>query len=238
MRLIDTERRDAQRRLEEEGRRETRLAAKRTQLERLQAEQRRAAVAGNARRAAELAGRSARLENEIGTEQRQLVDARRLSGGRSGRRSDRAVEPEQARELNAFLDAQAELPGSLRPRGTRGEGRDYARLAPLIGIGRARYEGLGPGPQREARLAIDRELTLRGQLKKTAGQQLGLTGHQRADDKAPGADAGPDLAAHIGARHRPGEVTSGADATRESSVMRDAREVAARRKRQLGLNRP
>jgi hypothetical protein len=238
MRLIAGERRDAHRRVEAEGELQTQLVAKRSRLARLQAAQRRAAVESDARRAAEVGNRSKRVEGEIGAEQRRLEEARQLREGTSGRAwRDRTVAPEQLRERSAFLDAQAKLPGSRDRPGARAARRDYPRLAPLIGVGRDGYEALGPSQQRGARLEIDRELTLRRQLRDTVGERLARTRRPSIPDRTPVTD-GHDGAGHLAVPRRPDGVGSGAGANEESSVMRDAREVAARRKRQLGVNRP
>jgi hypothetical protein len=249
-RLLASERRDAQRRIEAGGELETRLAAKRSRLAKLQVAQRHAALAGDGRRAAELGTRSKRVEAEVVREQRGHEQARGLLE-RSNAGSGRAGAGDQARERSAFLDAQAKLPASLeraRPRDAR---RHYPRLAPLVGIGRDGYARLAPGAQRAARLEIDRELTRRRQLLGSVAAPL------RAGSGAPAsADAAaavrPRARGAAAAAARPGagggvagaapprarRAVPGAEPSSESAVMRDAREVAARRKRQLGFNRP
>jgi hypothetical protein len=233
-RLVASERREARRLIQSADELEKRLATKRTRLSRLQAAQRQAAVAGNTRRAAELGARSNRVEAEIVTEQHQLGEARRLderahSRSRSGGTGDR----DPTREHSAFLDAQAKLPGSLQGSRVPAGRRDYQRLAPLVGIGRDAYELLGAGAQRAARLEIDRELTLRRQLQGAAGGPL-QEGRSRPSsaDPRPAVEEGGNDARLARTRHAPRARSA------ESSVMRDAREVAARRKRQLGVNRP
>ncbi len=154
---------------------------------------------------------------------------------------------------------RAETRGTAAERGGRvGERRDYAALAGLAGYGRDEYERLDPRRKRETRLEIDRELALRRELNETArtlaaggeAVQLGRRERHRASRELDGAlqqrmrDGGHSMPASRRTR-------SGFDAWREagraerrstggpeSSVLRDAREVAARRKRQLGRDRP
>jgi hypothetical protein len=129
----------------------------------------------------------------------------------------------------------------LRAAGSRsGERRDYPQLAPLVGLGRERYQRLSPPEQRMARLEIDRELALRREMRPALGDAPAAGRPQRTGaPSAAGADAGAAGMHHSGVRERARRTgsTHEGDAA-ESSVMRDAREVAARRKRQLGLNRP
>jgi hypothetical protein len=241
MRLLASERRDATRRSGAPRDLEAGLAAKHGQLARTQAAHRRASVAGNTRRAAELGARARRVTGEIEQHQQRLAEARRLgesSGGQSG--GERAADAEHARQRSAFLDAQLRLPGSLQRARAQGEGRDYPRLAPLIGVNRGAYERLGPGAQRAARLEIDRELTLRRPLGGVMDKPL-RTPRARAssaEQRTAAVEARRDHAQPVAIRHRVRPTASRTDTGEESSVMRDARAVAARRKRQLGVNRP
>ena len=211
------------------------LAEKRDRLVRLQAAQRSAALAGDRPRAAKLGVRADRVEAEIRREGQRLAEAQRLGPGGLRPRDRAAAERRLSAERVAFLDAQAGLPGSLRRPATDGARRDYPRLAPLLGLDADAYERLGPGQQRAARLAIDRELTLRRQPhEKVIESRPAVTPRHSSTDRAPHVDA-----SRAGTtRHRPRETPSAGSAARESSVMRDAREVAAGRKRQLGHNLP
>ena len=171
---------------------------------------------------------------------------------------------EQREQQALFLDAQAALPAGGRarrsPSGESVEGRDYAALASLAGHSRARYEQLDARAKRAARVDIDRELALRKELGPAAkdlesadakgslgrrdrqrldrrfdqalGERMRASGHRRPSG---GRDAPAGLAeldawkregAAARARPKPGES--------RSPVLDDAREVAARRKRQLG----
>ncbi|HTD08360.1 MAG TPA: hypothetical protein VK680_05675 [Solirubrobacteraceae bacterium] len=238
------------------------ISAKRAQLERLE-HQRAAAVGdGQRRRATSLAWRAQRVSAEIEHEQatlnsakRTARDAERAKGGRPPR--------EQLERHGRFLDAQVALPNAAHARA--GERRDYASLSGLAGYGRVVYERLSPPEQRLARLEIDRELALRKDLRDTAQSfadaaevpSLDRREGRRAGKKFDGAvqqhmrDAGHrmptghgdgaprDAWLQIGRTPRGGGGGAGrASGADRSSVMRDAREVAARRKRQLGRDRP
>jgi len=85
--------------------------------------------------------------------------------------------------------------------------RDYAALAGLLGMSHDRYRRLDHGGRRAARLEIDRELSARR-------RERGL---RRTDLN--------------GSRERARQPWE------ESPVMRDAREVAEGRKRELGFGR-
>ncbi len=191
---------------------------------------------------------------------RQAAD----DGGKAQRRTGAVYTREQVRERGRFLDAQAGLPAGLGAsrRDSAGDRsrigrRDYAALTGLAGYGREQYVRLDPRRRREARLKIDRELALRKELGGAAsdvaagaqrspgrrerrrasrdfdralGQRLREGGHlpprSRAGERAPLEQPLHDRRARSGTARSP----SG----RESPVMRDAREVARRRKRQLG----
>jgi hypothetical protein len=144
---------------------------------------------------------------------------------------------EQARERGAFLDRQASLPAGLSAAGPSAR-RDYPRLAYLLGLGREHYLRMGPREQRVARHEIDRELALR-RVGTPAKESL-VKARPAPTRVGPTADAVDTFGGTFGRAPRSGrgreESSEGSAA--ESSVMRDAREVAARRKRQLGTNRP
>ncbi len=264
------------------------LSAKRTQLQRVQGAREQAVAAGDTRKVAELDVRAQRVEDEVERGQLALNDARRTAadGERAQRRTGRVYTSEQARERNAWLDAQAALPAASDARGlgrltgNRSQGdaaRDHAGLASIVGYSREQYEGLAPRSQREARLKIDRELALRREL---SGAANAVAGFEPARPPSPGRRerrrAGKDFdraleerlrqgghappRSRTGARSpqgppregppregRPhdarrqprrrdprGHAAGGGHGGHESPVMRDAREVARRRKRQLG----
>jgi hypothetical protein len=226
------------------------ISEKRARLGRLELERERATGSGDDRRAAKLAHRAVRLEGEIGREQEALSGARRtVEQGERGRRATGkpyTLEQREARER--FLDAQAAIAPGIAGRSAQ-ERRDYAALAGLLGMGREQYERLDPHGQREARAGVDRELAMRTRLSGAAADlmdasaSLGWRQQRKADrefDRAlthrmresgyePRPTQGRPVGAPRGADARPG--------VNESSVMRDAREVAARRKRQLGRGR-
>jgi hypothetical protein len=207
------------------------LAGKRAQLTRLGSERGRATAAGDTRRAAKLSHREVRVREQLEREQQALNVARRSA--REAERTQRGIgaafSPERQAAQGRFLDEQAALSSSAhrRPGDQR---RDYVALAGLAGYGREEYERLAPRQQRTARLEIDRELELRRELGRT-GERLPASRTQQPrpehsrpepsqqDTRAEGAGGGP--------------VSSVS-----SSVMRDAHEVAAGRKRQLGRDRP
>jgi hypothetical protein len=238
------------------------LASGRARLQRVRAAQGEAAVAGDTRRAARLGARAQRLGREIEHEQREYDAAQRSAadGDRMRRRTGALHTREQAQERGRLLDAQATLPAGGR-RDAAGARRDYAALAGLAGYGRQQYEQLDPRRRREARLEIDRELALRRELNEAAGdvaaaaagspgrlerrrasrdfdralgQRLREGGH--APPRSPADPRSTESASSEGRPHR-GRTRTGAGRSpigRESTVMRDAHEVARRRKRQLG----
>ncbi|MGD0452742.1 MAG: hypothetical protein ABSB69_04035 [Solirubrobacteraceae bacterium] len=242
------------------------LAGKRARLERLGSERGKALAGGDTRRAAELGHRGDRVRAQIEHEQRALNSAQRSvrDGEQARRRTGQAHTRERRDAQDRFLDVQAALPASAEARRGR-ERRDYAALAGLAGYGRAEYERLAPRPQRAARLEIDRELALRRELGETAralaagvdAPRPGRGERRKANrrfDKAVERrmeDAGQRLPASRRQRSRleqwqqDGRAQASARSQtptpggpERSSVMRDAHEVAARRKRQLGRDRP
>jgi hypothetical protein len=252
-----------------------RLSAKRTQLERVERERGKALADDQKRRAAELGHRGQRIEGEIEHEQAVLNRARRVAsdGDQAPHGTARMYTRERLEEQSRFLEAQAALPTSAQAHDRSGIGhdagerRDYARLAGLVGYGRAEYDRLDPGSRRAARLEIDRELALRKELNETAGSMaaraaaagLGRRERRRADrafdnnlkDRMrEGGHSMPisrreqtalDSWREVGRAERGQMPDRSSDARRPgsdgSSVMRDLREVAARRKRQLGRGR-
>jgi hypothetical protein len=220
-------------------------------------------AAGDRRRAASLRVRETAVAERTSHQRAAIDSARRVvaDAASTRRRSGSSRTSEPHAERARFLDAQAALPaGGLRDRtGTR---RDYPKLAGLAGYGRAQYERLGPRARREARVQIDRELALRRELGGAAADlateqtgRLGRRGRARAARDFEGA-VGAHLRASgqrqpsfygdrsgLAAWKRTGAGTGagskGPHTPRpRSTVLDDAREVAARRKRQLGRDRP
>jgi hypothetical protein len=264
LRTLERDRDEARARAKAAPTRRARLAAERSRLERIGRERERALREGDTRRAVKLAHRGARVEAEIQREQQNPSMARHSGGAPALQRSGAAFTSVQLRERELFLDEQAARPAARSRIGARGvERRDYVALAGLAGYGRAEYEGLGPRPQREARLQIDRELALRREPDDTtrhvaadeARSSLGGAQWRRANDALYGTqsermssggqrmpasravDASMREGSGEAARPGPRLGDAGRGALR-SSVMDDAREVAARRKRQLGRDRP
>jgi hypothetical protein len=201
--------------------------------------------------AARLQGRMDRIGAQIAGEQSALTAARRTveEGESSKRQTGRVYTRGQAEERARFLDAQAALPSGQR---------DHLALGGIAGYTRAQLEQLDPRGQRQARLQIDRELAARrglvgatadlaasaraGSVGRRDGRTAGKELTHKVDDwmrseghprpRAPGGESRLDAwkregvaATHAGARRR------------GSAVLDDAREVAARRKRQLGRDR-
>jgi hypothetical protein len=265
-RMLEGERGEASARAEAAPEIQRQLAGKRGRLERLRREQSEAAAGGDTRRAAELAHRGDRVRGEIDREQGALSAAQRVvrDGEHAQRRTGEAHTRERRDAQNGFLDSQMALPSSTQAR-PGVQRRDYAALAGLAGYGREEYERLGARSQRAARLEVDRELALRRELSETAkalssdagADRLGRRERRKVAKSFDGVlqrrmqDAGHSLPASRAKRSRfddwrEGGRTreSGPDepswlrAPQRSSVMRDAHEVAARRKRQLGKDRP
>lgn len=191
---------------------ESRLAQ---QLERVEAAREQASRTGDRRRAVQLTVRGDRIGNELERARSRRVQA--------------AARPstDRGQETGWFLDAQAKLPSAREARtGTR---RDYPGLAGLAGITAPEYERLDPGARRATQLTIDRELALR---RAGAAQSDRTLRVRSANPTAAAASSSrvppPDKAPREIVRRRP---------EAESPVMRDAREVAAGRKRQLGFGR-
>ncbi len=237
------------------------LADKRAQLARVSREHASARAVGDSRRAAELGHREARVRDDVEHDEQALRSAQLVvrEGELAQHRRGAPYTPERRDAHDRFLDAQAALPASAQP-ARPGERRDYPALAGLAGYGREEYRRLDPQRQRAARLEIDRELALRRELGDVArtlaedrdASRLGRRERRRADREFNGAlerrmqAEGQHMPASRRRRSRldawleAGRAAHRAEqsATDASSVMRDAREVAARRKRQLGRDRP
>jgi hypothetical protein len=248
-RTLEREHEDARELAQASPQLQQRLSDIRAQLRRVQRERALALAGGNTRRAAELGHREQRIEGEIARQQSHLNGAQRVAreGDRVLHRTGSAYTREQMQERERFLDAQAALPSArqrVRPGAGEqpGQRRDYAALATLAGHTREQYERLGPRERRAARLEIDRELALRRELAETArstaesgtAPKLGRRERRRADRQF---DSALQQRMRADGRAMPSSRAE-RTATDRSSVMRDAREVAARRKRQLGEGRP
>jgi hypothetical protein len=240
---------------------QARISAKREQLERVTREQANARAGGDTRRTIELEHRARRVGGEIEDEQERLSTTRRVvnDGKKAHKASGKVYTRAQSEERSRFLDEQAALPAA-GARAESGERRDYAAMAGLADYGRREYEQLDAPSRRAARLEIDRELALRKELSRAAqdpttdgeaslgrrerlkvdrdfdrtlAQGMRDGGHTMPASRLSKLDrwqqAGHAEHRAAGAHRRVGEG--------ESSVMRDAREVAARRKRQLGRDR-
>jgi TrbL/VirB6 plasmid conjugal transfer protein len=262
IRTLEGEHRDASAQARDAPKINRRLDDRRAQLERIGRERANALALGDMRRAAELGHRGDRVKGEIERGQQQLNRARRVAsaGDRALRGTGRAHTREQRDERDRFLDAQAALPANARA-GRASERRDYAAMSQLAGYGREEYERLDPRRQRAARLEIDRELALRRELTETARSfgedvpRVGRRERRKADMEFDGAlqtrmrADGHGMPASrtertaldswlAAGRAESSSTPDRASGEPESSVMRDAREVAARRKRQLGRDRP
>ncbi len=256
-RTFELEQRDARERLKAAAATQQALAAKRSQLERVRRAREIALAGGEARRAAELRHRGQRIETHIERVQRELDGARRAAGARAPmlQRSDSEHTRERLQERGEFLDAQAALPRAattIMPQSVgrpATERRDYPALVGLVGYGRDEYERLAPARRRAVRLEVDRELDLRRDPMKTPKD--GAAGAAAPTVRAAGSRAKAEHDAprrrtrervhrmpSVPSRERSDRGSHEQDGSPESSVMRDARDVAARRKRQLGSNRP
>jgi hypothetical protein len=193
------------------------LAAKRAQLGRVQRAKASASAAGDRRRVAKLTVREARVEQEL---DRHAEGAPHTASAPRHERGEPATEVSSA---GAMLDRQAELPAAVER--ARGEPRrDYPALAGLVGLTRERYAGLHPQGQRQARLEIDRELSARRAARGVPGTRGAGNTEQEGAVKRPAAPH-----EHVPRVPQP--------QWRESAVMRDAREVAEGRKKELGFDR-
>jgi hypothetical protein len=199
------------------------------------------------RHAARLQNRMGRLRAEIADEQGSLTAARRtVADGERAKRGTGSVSTRaQAEERARMLDAQAALPDRGRA-GPGGEKRDYARVAGIVGYSPQELEALGARDKRAVRLEIDRELAARkgastaarvlapageGSLKRREQKRTDklFDGSLEQHVKEEGHELPSSLKPRSQRRSSPPRRPAG-----ESSVMRDAHEVAAGRKRQLG----
>lgn len=201
--------------------------------------------------AADLHEQMGRLRGEIAGDQSSLTAAlQTVAGVEKAKRATggSAYTPKQAERKARFLDKQAALPA--------GPARDYAGAAGVAGYGRREFEALDAPAQKAARLEIDRELAVRKGLN-VAARQVAPGGddslkwrEQKKVDKQFGKTLkqevraeGHELPSSLRAASKrsvfddhPQDRRAGR-AAGESHVMRDVREVAAGRKRQLGRER-
>lgn len=244
VRMSKFERRDDEARRQAAPALRERLAARRSQLQRVERERLVALQGGNTRRAAGLHHRARRIEREI--ERLSVAGPSAGEGGGTPRRIDTA----RTREQERFLDSQAALPRADDARRYPGERRDYAALAALAGYGREEYARLAPAGQRAARVEIDRQLAWRSERKAVAGPGASSAApYGAARHVKPKGGTGASAAGRARAARDPHQTTGPVEVARagrgpsertgatESAVMRDAREVAAGRKRQLGIDR-
>ncbi len=238
MRALEREQRDARARAEAAPEIQARLAGERARLERLQRERATALAGGDTRRAAELGHRVDRVRGEIEREQEALSAAQLVlrDGERTQRRTGEEHSHERRDAHGRFLDAQAALPANARAR-RAGERRDYPALAGLAGYGREEYERLDPRHRRTARLEIDRELALRRELGETARALASRQDTVRVGRRER-RKAGSEFDGALARRMKDAGHSLPASREQRSSVMHDAHEVVARRKRQLGQGRP
>jgi hypothetical protein len=203
------------------------------------------------RHAARLQDRMNRLQGEIAGEQGSLTAARQtVADGDKAKRATGIVQTRaQAEKYGRFLDEQAALPA--------GKARNYAGLAGIAGYGRRELEGLDAPGQLMARRKIDQELAVRKGLNAAAGNVAagGESSLGRREEKKVRKQFGHTLEQEVKAeghelpaslKPRPkrpsfdAQVQDWREAGRangKSRVMRDAHEVRAGRKRQLGRER-
>ncbi len=216
-------------------------SARLDQLERVRMARRHAEAGGDVRRAVELRVRAQRIEDELAREAASSASSGVISGdgvGREGSATRGRSSRERPRGPGVPLAQGAQgAQGGRGARGAGGAGRaqptdrggGYGALSELAGYSRVEYERLGGRSQRQARLAIDRELAARKERSEAARVLRRPTAGE-----GERVSTGPDSTARV----HGGEAIPRRDRAVESSVMRDAREVEAGRKRQLGLGRP
>ncbi len=176
---------------------QVRLDAERKRLARIRAEQARASMGADSRRATLLGLRAERLEAGVIAQEQAFDRARSLTA--AGGRGDAATQnswggdaiqgigggdPIQQRadpsqQGARFLDDQAILPAAGLPAAAThgGERRDYPALAGLVGFGAVEYEQLDASRRRRARAEVDRELGARRRLRGLTAEAE-LAGHR------------------------------------------------------------
>jgi hypothetical protein len=144
--------------------REAESTAMRERRELLRREQRKATLDGDHRRAASLRLRADGVDAHIKAGEQELLGARTTvrRGEENMRHAGVVHDADQRRRQGAFLDRQADLRPLLAARRDKRRGRrEYAELAPLAGLSRTDYAGLGGTQRRRAQLEIDRALERR-----------------------------------------------------------------------------
>lgn len=220
----------------EMARASARIAERAPRRERIEEQHHAADAAGEMRRSARLRVRRDRLRRDDAADEAILASA-----VQAGQAADGPAGRERLDGRVRFLEQQADLPPAAA-RTTLGR-RDYVALAALVQRSRSEYEQLPPGPQRLARLEIDRELAAR----RSHGPPAQAPDRARPDgtrgDRAEGARGSGTAAQAPRRRSHPPAAGERRPlprqaAAEESPVMRDARAVAEGRKRQLGIGRP
>jgi hypothetical protein len=219
------------------------------------------------RHAARLQNRMGRLRGEIAGEQGSLTAARQTvaDGEKAKGGTGNVYTREQAERRTRDIAAQAALPDRGRA-GRGGEKRDYAGVAGIVGYTRREFEALDTRGQLAARLEIDRELAahkgahvaaralaasgegslgrreqkrMHKQFGRTLEQEVKAEGHELPTSLKPRPKR-PSFETQLQEWRETGRsngVPAGRRPAGESSVMRDAHEVIAGRKRQLGRER-
>jgi hypothetical protein len=199
--------------------------------------------------AADLQKQMGRLRGEIASDRDSLAAARQTmeTGTQAKQTGDNVYTRAQAERRGRFLDAQAALPA--------GE-RDYAGSAGIAGYGRREYEALDARGRQAARSEIDRELAVRKGAS-VAAREVAASGEgslkpreQKKVDKQFGQSLEQEVKAEgheLPTSFKPRPKRPGFDGHLQdwrsggpngaSRVMRDAYEVKAGRKRQLGRER-
>jgi len=149
-------------------------------------------------------------------------DPEQAAGEDGARRSSQASRDHIAAP-SLGSESQSPAPGEDGPRGAGGPG-GHAALAGLAGMSRPEREALDPAGRQAARSEIDRELAQRREM--------------RGPPERPAAPA-RERGTQDGAASQEGSLGDGDPGAEEEwgkRVMRDAREVAAGRKRRLGFD--
>jgi hypothetical protein len=205
------------------------IADRRAQLERIHQARDEAQLAGQDRRATELAVRGERVRGEIEEllgASRERAPAGDAGGTQAGPGMSRAVAADQG-------DAHSRDRGSPQPRGSgapSARGRHHEPPPEVAGYQREEHRRPDAKGRRAARLEIDRALAQREELRRAG------PGSSPAVSRPPGGGGGERRP------RQPRDRSAGAGEPRErapeSIVMREAREVEAGRKRQLGRDQP
>jgi hypothetical protein len=192
----------AQRRLGGGAESQTGISALRDQLQRVQAAGARSDADRDAhrdprspwpdavqRRRLKLAWRAQRLQEQIGSGERQLAGDRDTveAGQRTGVREGHMFTSAQATERGRYYDRQALLPAKGRGDGD-GRRRDYARLASLAGHDERAFGNLRGNERLRAILQIDRALSERARASHAHGGQIGAPRAGAGDARLPEPD--------------------------------------------------